>query len=292
MKKIVPKILPFLILSFLLTGCSGSSKENSYTSLVEGKAYSLSSPVSDRLVRLDISEGDRVEAEQILGRIDTESLELQKNALESKLDQLQLQRRELELTIAQIRDTRDHFRSTYEKNLELLKVQAISDQTVKDLKLNVDKWARDYQGQLLKRETLDRQEEEMGYSLKGLDLMIARGELKSPAGGYVDKVFYETGEYVPPLHPVVQVINLEKVWCYIYVGESVLFELTPGQKVEASSGGNSFRARVEHINSRAEFTPKEVLTPDNRAALAYAVKIGIDNPEGALKIGMPVNVGW
>ena len=60
----------------------------------------------------------------------------------------------------------------------------------------------------------------------------------------------------------------------------------------ARLGENTFAARVEHINSSAEFTPKEVLTPENREALVYAVRVGIENPDGVLKIGMPVVLEW
>ena len=284
----------FLILTVLtiFTGCSHTETGKGYTGLIEGRTYSIASPVSDRLINLTVSEGNLVTAGQDLGEIDTEVLTLQRKGLIAKQDQLELQKKELGLNMAQVRDTRDHYRSTYDKNLELFKIQAVSDQTIRDLKLNADKWSRDLESLSLKGETLERQKDEIGYKIRELDLLIAKASLTSPDEGYIDKIFYEPGEFVPALRPVLQLISLRKVWCYIYVGETVLAEMPPGKDVEVFFGENTFPARVEHINSRAEFTPKEVLTPDNRAALVYAVRIGIENPEGILKIGMPVDISW
>ena len=42
---------------------------------------------------------------------------------------------------------------------------------------------------------------------------------------------------------------------------------------------------VSWISSRSEFTPKTILTNDERADLVYAVKIAVKN-DGNIKIGM------
>lgn len=281
-----------LLAASLLAGCGGNEDTTSFTGLVEGRVYTVSSPVSDKLIELDVREGSRVEEGSPVGRIDTAALELQRKALVAKQDQVDLQLQELALTAAQVEDTRDYYRSTYLKNLELLKEQAVSDQKVRDLKLNADKWERELAGLRLKEESLNRQRDEIGYRLEELDLTIAKGSLLSPAAGYVDQLFYETGEFVPALRPVARIINLDQVWCYLYLGEEGIATVKPGQEMTARQGEHTFAARVEHINSAAEFSPKEVLTSENRAALVYAVRVGIENPDGILKIGMPVTLEW
>ncbi len=293
MNKHILSVLLLSVLIFLVsTGCSGSEDSSSFTGLVEGRVYAVSSPVTDKLLKLEVSEGDEVTGEMVLGAIDTASLKLQESALRAKAEQVELQMEELKINSAQVEDTRNYYRDNYRKNLELLKVQAVSDQTVRDLKLNADKWERELAGLGIKARTLELQRKELNLQLEQLALSISKGTLASPASGFVDKIFYEPGEFVPALRPVVQVVSLNDVWCYVYVGEAEIASLTPGQDVEARQGEASFDARVEHINSRAEFTPKEVLTSDNRAALVYAVRVGIDNPEGILKLGMPVEISW
>ncbi len=51
-----------------------------------------------------------------------------------------------------------------------------------------------------------------------------------------------------------------------------------------------FPATVRYIASRAEFTPKEVQTPDERVKLVYAVKLYLDaNPDHRLVPGLPAD---
>jgi membrane fusion protein YbhG len=288
-----PAAAAAILITSLLAACQGSGgEEKSFTGLVEGRVYNVSSPVSDRLLELDVREGSFVEADSPVGRIDTASLALQRKSLVSKQDQIALQLEELTLNTAQVKDTRDYYAATYRRNLELLKEQAVSDQKVRDLKLNADKWERELASLRIKEQSLRRQQDELGYRLEELDLMIGKGKLTSPASGYVDQIFYETGEFVPALRPVARIVNLEHVWCYLYLGEAGMADIQPGQQMTARLGEHQFEARVEHINSRAEFTPKEVLTPENREALVYAVRVGIENPDGILKIGMPVVLEW
>jgi HlyD family secretion protein len=48
-----------------------------------------------------------------------------------------------------------------------------------------------------------------------------------------------------------------------------------------------FEGRVTFLSPEAEFTPKDIQTPDQRAKLVYRVKITLPNPEGIFKPGMP-----
>jgi len=285
-------LLGIVLILLVFVSCGQKEEGTRFTGLVEGRVFSIASPVSDRLVELNIEEGDFIEAGSIIGKIDSAGLELQKQALLAKREQIGLQLEELLLTMAQLKESWQFYFSLYEKNRDLLKIDAVSEQSVRELKLNADKWERDLAAAKLRRQALRLQQDELDTRLEELSLMMEKAELTAPAAGYIDRLFYEKGEFVPPLRPVAQLINLEKVWCYLYLGESALAAIRPGLEVEARLGDRRFKARIEHINSRAEFTPTEVLTDENRASLSYAVRVGIDNPEGVLKIGMPVEIHW
>jgi len=53
--------------------------------------------------------------------------------------------------------------------------------------------------------------------------------------------------------------------------------------------GRPIAARVSEISERAEFTPKDVETREERVKLVFAVKLAVDNPDGVLKPGMPAD---
>ena len=45
---------------------------------------------------------------------------------------------------------------------------------------------------------------------------------------------------------------------------------------------------VTFISPKAEFTPRNVQTAEERSKLVYRVKVSVDNTNGVLKQGMPV----
>jgi HlyD family secretion protein len=58
--------------------------------------------------------------------------------------------------------------------------------------------------------------------------------------------------------------------------------------VVLTDAGDRLDGRVAFISPRAEFTPRNVQTADERSRLVYRVKVTVDNREGVLKPGMPV----
>jgi HlyD family secretion protein len=53
--------------------------------------------------------------------------------------------------------------------------------------------------------------------------------------------------------------------------------------------GRVFAGAVTHINDQAEFTPKNIQTEEERAKMVFGVEISLENPDGALKPGMPAD---
>ena len=58
--------------------------------------------------------------------------------------------------------------------------------------------------------------------------------------------------------------------------------------VFTDAGGPGLPGKVSYISSKAEFTPRNVQTAEDRSKLVYRVKIAVDNRKGILKQGMPV----
>jgi len=97
---------------------------------------------------------------------------------------------------------------------------------------------------------------------------------------------------LPNMGQLAEIINSEQMEANIYVSEDYLSVIKPGQSVKLKVSGyrNTLPATLIRISNRAEFTPKTVLTPDNRSVMAYAVRLRVENPDGILKDGMPVDV--
>jgi HlyD family secretion protein len=63
------------------------------------------------------------------------------------------------------------------------------------------------------------------------------------------------------------------------IGQPAVLVTDAGQRMDGS---------ITFISSKAEFTPRNVQTAEERSKLVYRVKVSADNRNGILKPGMPV----
>lgn len=129
-----------------------------------------------------------------------------------------------------------------------------------------------------------------------IDAEIARLEqnradavVTAPAAAIVTSRVVEPGELVSPGMPLVVLVDLDHAWANVYVEEPVVPTLRIDQPATVlTDAGDRIDGRIGFISPRAEFTPRNVQTADERARLVYRVKVMVDNREGVLKPGMPV----
>lgn len=126
-----------------------------------------------------------------------------------------------------------------------------------------------------------------------LDVQLAKTRITAPQDGLVTQVYAHAGEVAGPGTPLLELADLSEVTVTVYVPEPDLGRVHLGQAVQVtvdSFPGRTFAGRVTHIADKAEFTPKNVQTRQERVNTVFAVKITAPNPEHALKPGMPADV--
>lgn len=117
--------------------------------------------------------------------------------------------------------------------------------------------------------------------------------LQSPQAGIVLRKHVEPGEIVAAGTPVVTIADLTNIWVKIYVPEPQLGRVKLGQPADVTTDsyrGKIYRGTVTFISAEAEFTPKNIQTPEERVKLVFAAKVGLANPDQELKPGMPADV--
>ena len=115
----------------------------------------------------------------------------------------------------------------------------------------------------------------------------------APSSGIVSSRLVEPGERVAPGAPLIVIIDLDRAWANVYVEEPLISSLRLDEAVTiVTDGGDRLEGRVAFVSPSAEFTPRNVQTADERARLVYRVKVTVDNSEGILKPGMPVEAEW
>jgi HlyD family secretion protein len=125
--------------------------------------------------------------------------------------------------------------------------------------------------------------------IDALDKSIADAVLKSPVGGIVTARLADAGEMAAPRAPLVIITDLDRAWANVYVDEPIVPRLRLGQKATLlTDAGQRLDGTITFISPKAEFTPRNVQTADERSRLVYRIKVSVDNREGVLKVGMPV----
>lgn len=118
-------------------------------------------------------------------------------------------------------------------------------------------------------------------------------EIKAPAEGVMLTRIADLGEMVGPGAPLLELVDLDRLYLKVYVPEVQIGKVRLGLKARIHVDAypdRPFPAEVRMIASQAEFTPKEVQTPDERTKLVYAVKLYlIENPDHCLTPGMPAD---
>lgn len=141
-----------------------------------------------------------------------------------------------------------------------------------------------------KREALRARKNNIEVQQSQVDQELENTVVSSPLSGQVIEKYVEKGEYMTPGKPMFKVADTGNMIMRAYVTSSQLEKIKVGQKVTVMSdygnnAGQTYPGVVSWIASNAEFTPKTILTEDERADLVYAVKISVKN-NGGIKIGM------
>jgi len=164
-----------------------------------------------------------------------------------------------------------------------------------DQKLAADIAAKDFKRAVELRRTGSLPQESYDRTLnkrEDADLRLGWCSVASPIDATVLATYHEPGELVNPGTRLLTLADLREVWALVYVPETLLYKLKPGMEVEAElpEVKRTLRGSIDHINSEAEFTPKNVQTRQERTRLVFGVKVTFPNPDTLLKPGMTVEV--
>lgn len=298
----------------LLAGCSkGPRPDGSGT--IECTQIRVAPEVGGRIGTVKFREGDAVTAGQVLAEMDPTSYLLKRDEAQAALAQAQAQ---LDLMLAgsreedvqrgreQVREARARAEAATADARRIEDVFAKGSATAKqrdDAKAAAEQTAALLAAaeQNLAKLAGGNRKEEIRAAQAALDLArarLAQAEkavadcvVKAPAAGTVTTRNAEPGEIVAAGTPLATVSRLDDTWLSVYIPESRLSRVKLGGKAAVRLDGDpaSYEGSITFVSSEAEFTPRNVQTPDERAKLVYRIKISLPNPKGIFKPGMPAD---
>jgi len=117
----------------------------------------------------------------------------------------------------------------------------------------------------------------------------------TPVDGVVMTRNIEPGEIIPPGVAALSVGQLDNLTVTVFIPENKYGQINLGDLAQLTSDsfpGQTFDATVVRIADRAEYTPRNIQTQEERVTTVYAIELSVSNPQGQLKPGMPVDVSF
>jgi HlyD family secretion protein len=295
---------------------------------VEATEVQVAALVGGRLLELTPDEGDRVEAGELVARLDATDTELALARARAERDQADAQLRllragarieDIRQADAQLATAQSEARAG-DAELAVAETDAARFEALLESKAGTQKQrddavarrdvarARARSGEdrvRAARENLARlragaRPEEIDAArarvaaadaqIATLQKAITDAVVTAPVAGTVTERLVDVGELVQPRAPILIVTNLDEVWANVYVDEPSIPRLKIGQTATlfTDAGGPGIRGVISYVSPSAEFTPRNVQTAEDRSKLVYRVKVTVDNTDGVLKAGMPV----
>jgi HlyD family secretion protein len=125
--------------------------------------------------------------------------------------------------------------------------------------------------------------------LSQAELQDERLTLRGPAVGTVVVRTVNVGETALPGVTLLTIADLSTVYLTIYVPQTQLAQVSLGQAVDVTVGSfpqRVFAGSVVHIADQPQYTPRNVVTKEERVTTVYGIRIRLDNPQDWLKPGM------
>jgi HlyD family secretion protein len=288
------KIYVLAGVALMMAACGGNEKEYDATGTFEATETTVFAEQSGALLSFDVNEGDNIEADKEVGLIDTTQTWLKIQQLNATKEVYQSQKPDMERQIAATRQQLVKAQQDEQRYKELVADGAAPSKMLDDASNQVKVLQKqlDAQISLLSTNTraLDKQTAAADVQVSQLRDMLRKCHIVTPTKGNVLEKYVERGEFVNTGKPLLKIADTEAMHLRAYVTSSQLQNIKLGQnvKVFADYGDNQrkeYEGTISWISSRSEFTPKTILTDDERADLVYAIKVAIHN-DGFVKIGM------
>lgn len=288
------KFITMAIAALLLAACGNSEKEYDATGTFEATETTISAEQNGTLLTFAINEGDEIEAGSEVGLIDTTQTWLKLQQARATQEVYQSQKPDMEKQTSATRQQLAKAQAEQQRYKELVADGAAPSKMLDDATNQVQVLQRQLAAQLSSLSTntnaLSKQMAATEVQIDQLRDQLRKCHIKAPLKGTVLEKYAERGEFVAVGKPLFKMADMEQVYIRAYVTSAQLQNIRTRQQVKvfADYGDGKkqeYDGTVSWISSRSEFTPKTILTDDERADLVYAVKVRVKN-DGFIKIGM------
>jgi HlyD family secretion protein len=303
-----------IVLALALTACTKDEPDALGT--LEWDRISLPAPAAERITAIDVREGQRVRAGDILLHLEATHAQSQLAASQAQVRQGQAALAELKAgprkeEIAQARASLAAARaqateaSTYYDRVRQLGsqilVSAAEIDRARAAKLNADAQVSSAEQALLELQRGTRSEQiaqgeaaaqAAGAQAAAQQVTLEKLTLVAPRDAQVDSIPYRLGDQAPVGAPLVVLLAGEAPFARIYVPARLRASVKVGDPARVYIEGSARRwtGRVRMIRSDPTFTPYYALTGQDAERLSYIAEVQLQADASDLPAGLPLRV--
>jgi HlyD family secretion protein len=254
-----------------LAAPSGGSGE------IEGTSVDLSSRVGARIVDLPVREGQRVAKGDLLVRLDCADPQAQLAEAEARVAAARAQVVALEAQ-----------RGAAERQ-----ARRLAGLPADVAESNIDQTRAGAAGLGSQTDSARAQVRAAQAAVARSRLLVAECEVRAPRDAEVSTLPHEAGELVSSGAVLARLVDLSEVTATFYLPNAEIGAVKPGARaivIADAWPGEEFAGTIRTVALEAEFTPRNIQTRSDRDRLVYPVEVVVQNRDGKLRAGMPVQV--
>lgn len=285
------------VISLIVLFAACKSKEDAADAYgnFESTEIIVSAEAAGRLLSFDVEEGAVLQANALVGGIDSIQLNLKKAQLGANIKAVLSKRPEINPQLEVIRQQIATQQKEKQRIQNLLNANAATPKQLDDMNAAIALLEKQYASTSSTLNTqisgLNSESQPLELQVEQVKEQLAQSRIINPVQGTVLTKYVEKGEVVTFGKPLYKIADLNTMYLRAYISGDQLGQVKTGQQVTVQTdlpNGElkSLPGTVSWISGDAEFTPKTIQTREERVQLVYALKVRVQN-DGSLKIGMP-----
>ncbi len=291
--KIVKLSLGLVFLMFLATSCKEERKFDA-TGTFEADEYIISAEGMGTIKMLNMEEGKNLQANEVIGYIDTFQLHLKWKQLDAQIKAVLSRKPNIAVQIASLEEQIQSVQKERVRFTKLVQNDAATQKQLDDIEsqykvLNKQLDAL-YSNLEINSEGITNESIPLRIQKEQLEDQIRKCIIVNPMNGTVLTQYAKVNEATATGKPLYKIADLSTIILRVYISGDQLSKIKLNQKVKVftDAGDGKFNETsgvITWISDKSEFTPKTIQTKNERANLVYAVKVKVIN-DGTYKMGM------
>jgi HlyD family secretion protein len=293
------KTLSFVaLLALLIASCGNKKTDVDASGSFEAEETIISANATGTINQLSVEEGQTLKAGQQIGYIDSLQLYLKKKQLEAQISSTLSQRPDINAQVAALQVQLKTAEREQQRISNLVKADAATQKQLDDANAQIDLIKKQIAAQQsslgITSGSITQQAAPLQVQIEQINDQLEKCRIINPVNGTVLAKYAEQNEMATAGKPLYKIADISSLTLRAYITGSQMAQVKLNQKVkvmvdDGKGGFREYEGTLTWISDKAEFTPKTILTKEERTNLVYAIKIKVVN-DGLLKLGMYAEV--